>query len=149
MFLAHDGSRTVGRVAAVINEAHDQYHNEKAGFFGLFECMPDCPGAATALLDAAAAWVRERGAAFLRGPVNMSSNELDLGLLVEGFGASPIFHSAYNPPCYATFIEAAGLSKCKDLWPSTATAGPTPTRGYGRPSPAASAAAASPSVTPT
>ena len=115
LFLAHDGSRPVGRVAAVINEAHDQYHNEKAGFFGLFECMPDCPEAATALLDAATAWVRERGATFLRGPVNLSSNELDMGLLVEGFGASPIFHSAYNPPCYAAFIEAAGFSKCKDL----------------------------------
>ena len=115
LFLAHDGSRTVGRVAAVINEAHDAYHNEKAGFFGMFECMPDCPDAATALLDAAAAWVRERGATFLRGPVNLSSNELDIGLLVEGFGAAPVFHSAYNPPCYAAFIEAAGLSKCKDV----------------------------------
>ena len=62
LFLAHDGSRTVGRIAAVINQAHDEYHNEKAGFFGFFECMPDCPQAAAALLDAAAAWVRERGA---------------------------------------------------------------------------------------
>ena len=127
LFLAYDGSRTVGRVAAVINEAHDAYHNEKAGFFGMFECMPDCPDAAIALLDAAAAWVRERGAAFLRGPLNLSSNELDIGLLVEGFGASPVFHSAYNPSYYADFIEAAGLSKCKDLlafycpaWPGPA-----------------------------
>ena len=115
LFLARDGGRPVGRIAAVINEAHDAYHHEKAGFFGLFECMPDRPEAAALLLDTAADWLRERGATFLRGPVNLCSNELDMGLLVEGFGAPPIFHSAYNPPCYAGFIEAAGLSKCKDL----------------------------------
>jgi GNAT superfamily N-acetyltransferase len=42
-------------------------------------------------------------------------NELDCGLLVEGFGASPVFGSAYNPAYYAGVLEAAGLEKCKDL----------------------------------
>ena len=115
LFLARQGDQTVGRIAAVINTAHDQYHHEHAGFFGLFECLPEAETAAIALLDAAAAWVRERSATFLRGPVNLSMNELDVGILIEGFGASAVFQSAYNPPYYATFIEAAGLTKCKDL----------------------------------
>src|SRR5205823_3554967 len=88
---------------------------ERAGFFGLFECMPEAASAASALLQAAASWVRERGATFLRGPVNLSMNELDCGLLVEGFGASPVFQAPYNPPYYADFIEANGFTKCKDL----------------------------------
>ena len=88
LFLAQQGKETVGRIAAVINEAHDSFHHERAGFFGLFECLPEAPSAATALLQAAETWVRERGATFLRGPVNLSMNELDCGLLVEGFGAS-------------------------------------------------------------
>ncbi len=33
--------------------------------------------------------------------------------LVEGFGASPVFQSSYNPPYYADFIEANGFAKCK------------------------------------
>ena len=127
LFLAQQGKETVGRIAAVINEAHDRFHHEHAGFFGLFECTPEAASAATALLQAAESWVRERGATFLRGPVNLSMNELDCGLLVEGFGASPVFQTPYNPPYYADFIEENGFSKCKDLlafyrhyhpWPS-------------------------------
>ncbi|MBM3222530.1 MAG: N-acetyltransferase [Candidatus Tectomicrobia bacterium] len=127
LFLAQHQGETVGRIAAVINQAHDQFHGERAGFFGLFECLPEAASAATALLQAATTWVQARGATFLRGPVNFSMNELDCGLLVEGFGAAPVFHSAYNPPYYAEFIEASGFTKCKDLlafyrhyhpWPS-------------------------------
>jgi len=115
LFLVRQAGRTVARLAAVINEAHDRFHREKAGFFGLFECMPGAPAAAGPLLGAAEAWLRERGATFLRGPVNLSTNDLDCGLLVEGFGSAPVFGSSYNPPYYAELLEAAGLAKCKDL----------------------------------
>jgi GNAT superfamily N-acetyltransferase len=115
LFLARRNGESVGRIAAVLNTAHDQYHHEHGGFFGLFECLPDAAAAATALLHAAAGWVRERGATFLRGPVNLSTNELDCGLLVDNFDRPPVFHSAYNPPYYATFIEANGFAKCRDL----------------------------------
>ena len=115
LFVARRHGEIVGRIATVINEDHDQYHHERAGFFGLFECLPDAEAAAAALLETAEDWVRERGATFLRGPVNLSTNELDCGLLVEGFDTPPVFHSSYNPPYYARFVEACGLSKCKDL----------------------------------
>lgn len=114
LFLARHQGETVGRIAAVINETHDRFHHERAGFFGLFECCPN-PAIATALLGAAETWVRARGATFLRGPVNLSMTALDCGVLIEGFGASPVFHSAYNPPYYAPYIEAAGLTKCQDI----------------------------------
>ncbi len=114
LFMAYRAGQPVGRIAAVLNALHDQFHNERAGFFGLFECLPDAQ-AATALLAAAAAWVRERGATFLRGPVNLSTNELDCGLLVEGFGCTPIFHASYNPPYYMSLLEDNGFRKCKDL----------------------------------
>ena len=101
LFLAREGHRTVARLAAVVNDAHDRFHGEKAGFFGLFECLPGAQAAAMALLGAAEAWVRDRDATFLRGPVNLSTNELECGLLVEGFGSAPVFGSSYNPPYYA------------------------------------------------
>ncbi len=115
LFLAQHAGETVGRIAAIVNHAHDTYHNERAGFFGLFECVPQCDAAASALLDAATAWVRERGATFLRGPVSLSTNELDCGLLIAGFDSRPIFQSSYNPPYYADYIEANGFVPCKDL----------------------------------
>ena len=115
LFLARDGRRPVARVAAVINAAHDRCHAERAGFFGFFDFLPYAEGAAAALLGAAEGWVRERGATFLRGPVNLSMNELDCGLLVEGFGTAPVFGSAYNPAYYCAALDLAGFLKCKDL----------------------------------
>ena len=58
LFLAQQGGETVGRIAAIINTDHDQYHHERAGFFGLFECLPQ-EEIAAALFEAAEAWVRE------------------------------------------------------------------------------------------
>ncbi len=115
LFLARRGREPVGRIAAITNALHNQYHQEEAGFFGLFECLPQAPDAATALLQAAETWVRERGAAFIRGPVNFSTNELACGLLVDGFETPPMFDSSYNPAYYATYIESHGFMACKDL----------------------------------
>lgn len=126
LFLARRGGEVVGRLAAVINTAHNAYHHEQAGFFGLFECLPDAPAAAEALLHTAEAWVRARGATFLRGPVNLSTNELDCGILVDGFDKPPVFHSAYNPPYYATMLEACGYAKCQDLLAFYRTYDPPP-----------------------
>ena len=97
LFLARRDRDAVGRVAAIINEAHNAYHKEQAGFFGLFECLPGDREAAAALLQAAETWLREHGAAFMRGPVSLSMNELDCGLLVEGFDAPPVFQSRLQP----------------------------------------------------
>lgn len=115
LFLAQREGEAVGRLAAIINDAHNDYHKEQAGFFGLFECLPGEDQAASALFQAAETWLRERGAAFMRGPVSLSTNELDCGLLVEGFDHPPVFQSSYNPPGYQTYIRAQGLEPCKDL----------------------------------
>ena len=41
-FLARRNGETVGRIAAIIDRNHIKFHNEQAGFFGFFECLPDC-----------------------------------------------------------------------------------------------------------
>ena len=70
---------------------------------------------AEALLDAARQWVVERGAKFLRGPVNPSTN-YECGMLVDGFDSSPMVMMTYNPPYYPGLMEQAGLTKAKDLY---------------------------------
>jgi GNAT superfamily N-acetyltransferase len=113
-FLALGNGKVVGRIAAIIDRAHNRFHQEEAGFFGFFECHDD-PAAAGALLDAARQWTGARGARFLRGPVNPSTN-YECGLLVDGFDSDPMVMMPYNPPHYAHLLEQAGLRKVKDLF---------------------------------
>jgi GNAT superfamily N-acetyltransferase len=113
-FLAREGGKVVGRVAAIINRNHDRFHNEKAGFFGFFECV-DNVDVARALLEHARRWVFDRGARFLRGPVSPSTN-YECGMLVDGFDSSPMVMMPYNPRYYPGLLEQTGLSKSKDIF---------------------------------
>jgi GNAT superfamily N-acetyltransferase len=113
-FLARRGENVVGRVAAIVDKAHNRFHGENAGFFGFFECVND-PVVAGALLSQARQWVSGRGAQFLRGPVNPSTN-YECALLVDGFDSDPMVMMTYNPPYYPALMDQAGLRKAKDLF---------------------------------
>jgi GNAT superfamily N-acetyltransferase len=112
-FLARRDGEVTGRVAAIIDRAHNQAHQESAGFFGFFESCNDVDVAA-ALLQTARGWVREHGAEFLRGPVSPSTN-YECGVLVDGFDRSPMVMMAYNHRYYPELLEQVGLRKAKDL----------------------------------
>jgi len=113
-FLAYRGGEVCGRVAAILNRAHNARYGERRGFFGFFESIDD-QQVADGLLGAVADWFAERGIQQLRGPVNPSLN-YELGLLVEGFDSPPTFMMTYNPPYYARLIEGFGLRKVQDLY---------------------------------
>jgi GNAT superfamily N-acetyltransferase len=114
LFLARDGRRVVGRVAAILNHAHNRVHGENIGFFGFFETV-DRPEVAGALLGAVEDWAAEHGLAAVRGPANPSTN-YECGLLVDGFDRPPVLMMTYNPPWYASLVEGAGYAKAKDLY---------------------------------
>lgn len=114
MFLAERDGRTIGRIMAILNHAHNEFHNERAGFFGFFEVENDFE-AACSLIDAACDWVRSREAQIIRGPVNPSTN-YECGLLVEGFDKDPAVMMPYNFSYYADFMERYGLKKAMDLY---------------------------------
>jgi hypothetical protein len=113
LFVAHRGDADVGRIAAVLDRAHNEFHGEKTGFFGFFESVNDRE-VSDALFDAAARWARDRGMRILRGPANPSLND-EAGLLVEGFDSPPILMMTYNPRYYVDLVDAAGFTKAKDL----------------------------------
>jgi hypothetical protein len=94
-FLARRNGRCVGRIAAILNNNHNRFHGEKTAFFGFFESIDD-RSVASALLDAAAQWGRERGMTEMRGPMNYSTNET-VGLLVDGFDSDPFLLMPHNP----------------------------------------------------
>ena len=113
LFVAKRHSKVVGRIAAIVNKIHDEHWQERAGFFGFFECENN-QNTANALFDAAIAWLKAQGATFIRGPMNPSTNHT-CGLLIDNFDKMPCIMMPYNPPYYADLIEGAGFAKVKDL----------------------------------
>jgi GNAT superfamily N-acetyltransferase len=113
-FLARRNGKTVGRIAAIIDRNHIKFHNEQAGFFGFFECLPDC-AVARELLERAAGWLKERGIEIMRGPVNPSTND-ECGFLLEGFDSPPMVMMTYTPAYYLDYMERCGMTKAKDLY---------------------------------
>jgi GNAT superfamily N-acetyltransferase len=128
LFLARCNGRPAGRIAAIINHNHNRFHQDRVGFFGLFECLDDWD-VAKALLDTASAWLRQRGMEVMRGPASFSTNE-EIGLLVDGFQESPMIMMPYNPPYYAAFLERYGFRKEKDLCAFIRSAHDMPERLY-------------------
>lgn len=113
-FIARIDSQTVGRITAIYNSAHIEFHGEQIGFFGFFECI-DNPDVAKALIERVKQWLKEKGMRILRGPVNFSTNE-ECGLLIGGYDSSPMIMMPYNFSYYPRLLEQCGLIKAKDLF---------------------------------
>ncbi len=113
LFLARRGQETVGRIAGIIDGRYNQFHNEKMGIWGFFECADD-PQAAAALFSSVEGWAHNKGMTFIRGPLNPSTNH-EAGLLIEGFDYPPSLMMTYNPPYYSRLVESCGYFKEKDL----------------------------------
>ncbi len=116
-YLALDGDgRAVGRIAAVVNRLYNEFHESRTGFIGLFESVDDT-AVASALLETASDWLRERGMTEAMGPFNLSTNDelYSPGILLDSFDRPPVLMMAHNPPYYRRLFEEAGWEKRKDL----------------------------------
>lgn len=110
---ASGAGEVVGRIAAIVNHAHNQFHEDRIGFYGFFEALSD-PLVPPLLFQAAADWLREKGMECMRGPTSFSTNE-ECGLLVDGFDDRPRVMMTYNPPAYVRYHDEFGFRKAKDL----------------------------------
>ena len=83
-FLVYDGDKVTGRIAAILNNSHNEYNKVNDGFFGFFDCIND-QETADMLFKVAADWLKDKGVTekFI-GPTNFSTNEA-CGLLIKGF----------------------------------------------------------------
>lgn len=115
LFLAEkDDGKLVGRIAAIKNDNHNKFHEDKAGFFGFFESVDD-RDVSDLLLDTACEWCKNKGLDAIIGPVNPSTND-ECGLLIDGFDHIPVILTPYNPPFYKEMIESFGFEKGNDLF---------------------------------
>ncbi len=112
-YLAYHDHKIIGRIAAILNNHHNEFYKANDGFFGFFDVIND-QQAASLLFAEAVKWLKERSAGTIIGPVNFSTNEPS-GLLIEGFDSPPVVMMTYNAPYYAGLIEKAGLHKKVDM----------------------------------
>lgn len=106
--IAWRDGRPVGRIAAIINRSHNEFYQDKTGFFGFFECE-DNVDSASALFNAAAAILRNKGCVSIRGPYSPSIND-ECGLLVQGFDDPPYIGLTWNPAYYENLVLSHGFT---------------------------------------
>lgn len=112
-WIARKDGVDVGRIVAIINDRHNQFHNEKTGFYGFFESIDD-QKVSQALFQRAEDYIKSQGMNKIRGPLNPSTN-YEGGNLIDGFDGPPVMMMNYNPPFYQNHIESMNYTKAMDL----------------------------------
>lgn len=111
-YLAYDGDKAIARVMAGYDASNDNMLGQGVGFISLFEA--ENADGARAVLDAALAFLKEKGAAKAVGPLYPAYSVLNRGILAEGFDGRPVLENAYNPKEYADYFVANGFEKARD-----------------------------------
>ncbi|RKX88131.1 MAG: hypothetical protein DRP59_12490 [Spirochaetes bacterium] len=114
-FLAKENDKTVGRICVVSNVRYQKEHNRKCAHFFFLDAAKR-EDVFAALLDAAAAWAKERKLEYLDGPM-LFGGAYGSGVLIKGYEQSaPMTMMPYNYPYYRTFIENSGFTKFFDTY---------------------------------
>lgn len=111
-FLAYQGTKLVGRIAAIINRRANETWNKQAVRFGWIDFIDD-PEVSRALINTVIDWGRERGMNTLEGPLGFTDMDAE-GMLIEGFDQLSTMATIYNYPYYPMHMEQLGLEKAMD-----------------------------------
>ncbi|MHB8158668.1 MAG: GNAT family N-acetyltransferase [Desulfocucumaceae bacterium] len=109
-FVAIHNGIPAGRITASVDSLNPRTGE---GFWGCFECF-DRPEIASALIDAAAEWLKNEKKTVMIGPATLNTNQ-SVGLLIKGFEHPVQKEINYNPPYYEKLVEGCGLEKIHDL----------------------------------
>jgi len=113
-FLAKREGRIVGRIAALVNNRFNEYHQKHIGQFYLFDCEDD-QEVAEVLFSTVYDWAHNRNLNRVIGPKGFCALD-GYGLLVEGYEHRQMMNMMnYNHPYYVRLIEANGFSKEVDF----------------------------------
>ena len=100
-FCARRAGRIVARVSAVINRRYIEHWNEQLGQLIHFEAHEDEDVAVAALLEQAAASLRERG---MRAVRSGFAAFLDYPYAIDNYDSLPSFLLRGNPPSYHRYF---------------------------------------------
>ena len=113
-FLAMDGNEVLGRISASYDDS--LFSGDRSiGHFGFFECVDDA-NVARALLQAAEAWLMERGKTDIYGPVNLN---IFAGYRIQlsGFDKPAFMGEPRSPAYYQDLLEHCGYA-VSETWRS-------------------------------
>jgi len=104
-----EGGAVLGRAAAILNPRLEDAAGAPLGQIGYFEAVDD-ERVARSVVEAALAWLRERGARSAIGPMNGGAHRRHR-LMVRGFDRTPFLLEPRNPPYYPRLFEACGFER--------------------------------------
>lgn len=110
LLLARRGGTPVGRISVRIDDGSEE------GTFGHW-WVDDDPAVADAVLDAATAWLAERGARSITGPITMGPDQ-EQGVQVEGHDVPGVTGRPWHPPRLASALAARGfeVARARPTW---------------------------------
>lgn len=111
-FLAYDGEKIVGRVAAIINHRANEAWDKREVRFGWIDFV-DNEEVSRTLLDAVAQWGKARNMDTMVGPLGFTDMDAE-GMLIEGFDQLSTMATIYNYPYYPQHMEKLGFEKDAD-----------------------------------
>ena len=94
LLAVNDDGRPVGRTIVYVDHSYNRHYAASLGFFGAFECIDDGV-AARMLIQAAEDWLRSKGMAAIRGPINPVAE--NWGFVFDGYDKAPVYMSPWNP----------------------------------------------------
>ncbi|HKJ27543.1 MAG TPA: GNAT family N-acetyltransferase [Anaerolineales bacterium] len=112
-FIAEKNSEVQARICVMENRHYNEHQNEKAAFFGYFDCAENIE-AARAVFRAACEWAAARGLETVYGPKGLLGAAAG-GQLVEGFDLRAALDITYNYPYYDAYIKDSGFEQHRDL----------------------------------
>lgn len=113
-YVAKKDGKVVGRLAILVNNPFNNYHQTKKAQFCLFDSIDD-QEVANALFEKAFAWCKERGLVEVVGPKGLSSFD-GYGILIEGYDQHQMMNMvSYNFPYYPKLLENIGFEKEVDF----------------------------------
>ena len=111
-FLAYEGTKIVGRVAAIINHVEVNEQQLRKMRFGWFDFIDDLE-VSKALLEKVAAIGTAHKLEYMEGPVGFSNLD-KVGVLIDGFDHIGTMITWYNHPYYQKHFETHGFVKEKE-----------------------------------
>ena len=111
-FLAYDGNKIVGRIAAIINWIEVNRQKTKKMRFGWFDFI-DAQEVPKALLSEVEKIGKKNNLEYMEGPVGFSNLD-KVGVLTEGYNHIGTMITWYNHPYYVKHYQALGFVKEKE-----------------------------------
>ena len=103
-YLAYQGDKVVGRIAAMVNWIEVKELQKSKVRFGWFDVIDDL-SVTELLMDQVVAFGKEYQLDYIEGPVGFSNLD-KAGLLIEGFDERNTMITLYNAPYYQKHFEA-------------------------------------------